>query len=470
MTRFKTIVRYSSYLLGSRILSRLLFTIFFIYAASRLGPELFGALSFALVLAELLSSIGDLGISRYAARELVRHWERKEILAGEVLSIQGITSIVLSLGGVLVIAVYNPAYPKLQMLLLAMVVVLLSAIINTAESIFVATQNFFYSALFTFVGRLLYVIMGFVAIYIGASAVVVMLAFLFGVTIEAFLKLIIVLRRITSFSFAFSISQLGLMLSAVKPFALTAAANIIYLRANIIVLEMLEGDVAVGVFNIAFTLFIPFVWLPMILQRTVFPGLTKIYADDPDMARIHSWQWFRLMAIVGIPIAVTVSFLAGTVLSYFPEGYEESIPVLIILMSSIPLALYSSVGFNILQVVDREKSYAGAATAAAVASVVFNFVFIALFGVIGAALAFLAAAIVLSVYIYILVHKFFLRRSVLRLYIKPVFAGAAMLAVTLILWQAGQWFATGAGLAAYVAAIFSLKALRPAELKNLFRD
>ncbi|HDY69834.1 MAG TPA: hypothetical protein ENH54_02745, partial [Actinobacteria bacterium] len=120
LTRFKTIVRYSSYLLGSRLLSRVLFTVFFIYAASLLGPELFGALSFTLVTVELLSSIGDLGITRYAARELVRHWDNKELLAGEVLFLQGLTSVIISLGGLLVILAWQPQYPKLQMLLLAM--------------------------------------------------------------------------------------------------------------------------------------------------------------------------------------------------------------------------------------------------------------------------------------------------------------------------------------------------------------
>ncbi len=470
MTRFKTIARYSSYLLGSRLLSRLLFTAFFIYAASRLGPELFGALSFALVTVELLSSIGDLGITRYAARELVRHWDRKEVLAGEVLFLQALTSIVISLGGVIIIAAYQPQSPKLQLLLLAMVAVLLSALVNTAEAIFVATQKFFFSALFTFIGRLVYVSIGFIALYLGASVVVVMYGFVAGVTVEAVLRFTVVIRRVTTFSFRFTGAQIARILVAIKPFALTAAANIIFLRANVVILEMFEGDAAVGVFNIAFTIFIPFVWLPMILQRTVFPGLTKIYAEDPGKARIHTWQWYRLMALAGIPIAIGVSLLAGPVLSLFPEGYEDSIPTLIILMSSIPFMLFSSVGFNTLQVIDREGSAAHASGAAAAAGIVFGLVLISLLDVIGAALAFLAAAVVLAVYFYHLVYKHFLRKSVLPLIVKPVIAGAVMLVIGLLVWNISTWLAAVAGLVVYVIAVFVMRAVELKEIKMLLQS
>ncbi|GBE57397.1 polysaccharide biosynthesis protein [bacterium BMS3Abin01] len=470
MTRFKTIVRYSSYLLGSRLLSRVLFTVFFIYAASLLGPELFGALSFTLVTVELLSSIGDLGITRYAARELVRHWDNKELLAGEVLFLQGLTSVIISLGGLLVILAWQPQYPKLQMLLLAMAAVLLSAVVNTTEAIFVATHNFLYSALFTFIGRLVYVSIGLIALYQGASVVVVMLGFLIGVIVEATLRLTVVLRRVTTFSFGFSRAQMMRILSAIKPFALTAAANIIFLRANVVILEILSGDAAVGIYNIAFTLFVPFVWLPMILQRTVFPGLTRIYAMDPGKARIHTWQWYRLMALVGIPIAISVGLLAGPVLSLFPAGYEESIPTLMVLMASIPLMLISSVGFNTLQVVDREGSAALASTIAAVTCILSSFILIALFNVIGAALAFLMASTVLTGFLLCLVYNHFLKKSPLRLFIKPLIAGAAMLGAALFIWNLSTWLAPVVGIVVYTVVVFVIRAVRLTEIKTLIQD
>ncbi len=62
MTTFKTVLWHSSYLLGSRLLARLIYIVFFIYAALRLGPELLGVLSLNLWLATA-AGIGGHGVT-----------------------------------------------------------------------------------------------------------------------------------------------------------------------------------------------------------------------------------------------------------------------------------------------------------------------------------------------------------------------------------------------------------------------
>lgn len=469
MTGFKKVLRYSGYLLLSRLLSRLASVIFFIYAASRLGPELFGILSFALVTVELLSAIGDLGLTRYGARELVRYRDRLPVLAGEILSIQVISSVALSALFLAVILAWHPEYPKMQLLLLGLVAILLSGFVNTAETIFLAGEKFLFSALLTLLGRLLYVASGFVIIATSGSVVLVMWGFLLAVTIEALLRLTIVVRKLTSFSFAFSIRQLRDMLVATLPFAVAAVANIVFLRISVVVLEFMKGDIAVGVYNVAFTFFSPFVWVPMLISRAAFPGLTATYADDPQKARADVAQWYRFMALSGIPVAIAVSFLAVPALAYFPAGYEGSDIVLQILIWTFPLLLFTSMGFNVLQIIDRERFAAGALASGALLNLLLCVILVPLFGIYGAALAMLAATAVPGLYIYLVIRKHFLYHYYLTVFIRPLLAGAAMALVSLALWRLNSWAAVLLGMLVYILVILASRGVRLWEIKALIR-
>lgn len=468
MTAFKTVIRHSSYLLGSRVLSRLLYIVFFIFAASRLGPELFGVLAFALATVELLSSVGDLGLTRYGARELVRDWDNRPVLAGQILVLQVVTSLFFSLGGLALVLFLQPDEPKYQLLLLGLVAIFLSGLVNTTETIFISGQRFFYSALLTFIGRLVYIGIGFAALAAGSSVVMVMWGFVAAVVVESLLRMLVVIRTVTRFSFSFSKGRLWKMLVATIPFALAAAANVVFLRVNVMVLELLEGDVAVGVFSVAFTLYIPFIWIPMIINRTLFSGLTEDYARNPDRARRSTWQWYRLMALVGIPAALTITLLAEPALSHFPAGYEGSAGVLQILIWALPLLMVISIGFNTMQIINRERAAARVQLSGALANAAACIVFIPPFGIKGAAAATVIGAAVMEAQIYLDLHKHFLQRKhTIVLFFRPVIGGLAMTAAALLLFGFNPWLATGAGLVIYAATIVVTGGVRISEIKSL---
>lgn len=471
MSAFKTVMRNSSYQLGSRLLSRLLFIAFVVYAASRLGPELFGILSFALVTVELLSAIGDLGLTRLGARELVKHWDDRRTLAGEILVLQMLTSLFFSLLGLALVFAWRPEGPKFELLALGMVAIFLSGLVNTAETLFVAGQRFLASAALTFLGRIIYVGIGFAALAVGQpSVVMVMWGFVIAVLLESVFRMLAVVRTVTPFSFRFPMSDLRSMLLATIPFAAAAVANIAFLRTNVMILELLKGDVDVGVFNVAFTLFTPFIWIPMILSRTIFPGLTAAYTVDQEKARMITWQWYRLMALAGIPLAFSISLLAGPVLSHFPAGYEGSAAVLKILIWSLPLFLVVSMGFNVQQIINRERAAARVQVVGALANAAANFILIPPLGIKGAAVATLVGVAVTEAQIYLDLHRHFLQgKHMIVLFARPALGGLVMAGVALALFGVSPWLATGLGLIAYGVTIIVTGGVKPGELRTLIR-
>jgi O-antigen/teichoic acid export membrane protein len=260
------------------------------------------------------------------------------------------------------------------------------------------------------------------------------------------------------------------MLLTTIPFAVAAAANIAFLRINVMVLELLKGDVDVGVFSVAYTLFTPFIWIPMILSRTIFPGLTAAYATDRAKARMTTWQWYRLMAIVGIPMALSISLLADPVLSHFPAGYEGSAAVLQILIWALPVCLVVSIGFNVQQIINRERAAARVQLTGALVNAAANFILIPPYGIKGAAVATLIGVVVMEAQIYYDLHRHFLQgKHTIVLFVRPVLGGLVMAAVALALFGVSPWLATGLGLIAYAVTIMATGAIKTSELKALLK-
>ena len=469
MTGIKKVLLNSTYLISFRMLSRLLSTVFMLYAARKLSPDIFGVLSLTLVTVELLSALGDLGITKYGARELVRFWGERPSLTGQILSLQVITQAILTTAGFVTVIAFIPSSLKLQLLLLALACFFFYSLINTSESVFIASQKFFFSALLSFIGRLIYLVIGFAVLADRGSVVLVMWGFLASVIVETALRMAIAIR-ITGISFRFSLKRLMVMMRVCIPFAVAGIASIISIRSCVFILEFLKGDASVGVFNAAYTLFTPFVWVPLILTSVTFPGLTATYNNDPDAARRSGWQWYRLMAIVGIPAAVAVSLLAGAVTNFFPSKYEEIKPIIIILMWSMPPALITAIDINILQVIDRQAAAARGLVLSAVGSILFSLALIPFLGGAGAAVAYLFMTVMRTAYIHYQVRLNFFDKTALILFARPLIAGAAMAVPGLILLIINSWLAMGLSLIVYTLFMIAMGVLKPDERSRLAHE
>lgn len=474
MARFKTVLKNSSYLFGTKLVTRLLFTAFIVYAAARLGSEQYGTLAFAMAMVELFSWLGELGLTQFGARELLK-LKRQEWppLNTQILTLQMLSSIVLCVVGLMAVLAWNPGSPKTQLLLMGLVPVFLSGVVNTTESVLIASQNFLYSSIFSLTGRIIYLTIGFVAVAMGAPLTVIMAGYLIAVTCESLLRMVVLTLRISKFSPQLQLGRTWQMLVASLPFAALAIASLIYGQVGIIMLEIFKGDAAVGVYSLAYTLFIPFVWLATTLAKTIFPGQAEIYLKDKQAARYYFHQWYRLLVMAGIPIAAGITLLAGTAMSYLPDAYHDSELVLTVLVWTIPLLLIAPAELNVLQIIGCERKAARTLFVSVVATIILELILVPRYGPVGAAISALGGGFVREVQYYEAVRRnFLLQRHFVGLWVKPLLAGAAMMLFARAFWSlpAGPWIGTAVGAVLYVGLLFAMRAIRPAEIKALLKS
>lgn len=470
MARFKSVIRHSGYLFGSKLISRAIFTAFSLYAAVRLGPSLFGMLTFTLATVELINTFGDLGLTRYGTRELVRHWSDRATIGGELMVLQVGSSIVFAAAAAAIVLAADPGSERSTLLLIGMLSVIAWGAVSATESLLVASESFSASAIFSLLGRFVFVAAGAAAIALDMSVVFVMLAFLAGVVFEVITRIAWVSVKLTRLSMVFPRRNLLRMLRATAPFAASAFASVAMFQAGAVILGLLRSDEVVGIYGVAFSLYLPIMWTPVILARTIFPGLAALYERDEGAARMNSWQWYRVIAIIGIPFAVLVTMLAGPILSFMPDVYLQSADVLIVLVWALPFNLLAAIEVNILQVTDREISAARIQIISATVTVVLLFVLIPPFGAMGPALAYLAGCIAREVQIYFDIYRHFMFKHMYTLFIRPLFGGLVMMAAALLVDPAGPWIAAVAACLAYVTVMLLTRAVQVTEVRGMMRS
>ncbi|MBI5871143.1 MAG: flippase [Actinobacteria bacterium] len=446
----------------ARLFVRLVSVPFLIYVAASLGPSLFGVFTFVMATVEMVSSLSDFGLSRYGTRAMVREDMDQARFAGILLTLQLFTSIVLGAIGLVVVLFVDPASPKLEVLLLGLLAVAISAFIYTSETVFTAMKQFAASAIFTVAGRLIYLAAGFVALGMGWSVVAIMWAFVASMVLESAIRMVYVALRVTPFSFRFHWPDVKTIAIGTLPFAATAISSLVYFRADTIILEVLKGDTAVGIYGAAYSFFSFFMWFPIVLSRALLPSLTAGFRDDPEEARLTSWYWYRATGVAGVAIAFATTVLAAPVITtLMGDAYAESIPTLQILIWTIPPLMMVSMSFNSLTVCDREKTGANTSVMSAITIVALDFALIPFFGTLGAAAAMVITTTLWEAWMHWLLVKHLLapRNAMVKTFSMPFIGGALMAAAAITARPLGIAATLVAGLMVYAGAIMFIRFL-----------
>lgn len=442
----------------ARTFARLASVPFMLYAAATLKPRLFGVFTFVVVTVEMLSSLGDVGLTRYGTRTMVRGEFERERLASIMLTIQLITSTVLMAVAYTAVLIISPESPKKEVILIGLVAIFFSSFIYTTETILTGTKKFGASAVLQVVGKLIYLFIGFSVLLLGYSVVAVMAALVVSMGIESLARMVYTWKKVTGFSRDFTAAEFMKITRGTMPFALTGLATLIYYRADTIILEVLRGDADVGIYGAAYSFFSFFVWVPIVLSRTILPSVTERHKKDAEDGNRTSWFWYRASCIAGIVMAYSMTVMAGPVIrTLMPSDYNESIITLQLLIWSIPFLMMISIGFIALTVNDKEMAGARTTISSALIIIALDFTLIPAFGVKGA-----AAAMIIATGLWFAQMQWILSRQVFsadhgvrRTFSMPLLGLALMAGVGFALAPLGEIVTLPAGLIVFVSVIYA---------------
>jgi O-antigen/teichoic acid export membrane protein len=170
-------------------------------------------------------------------------------------------------------------------------------------------------------------------------------------------------------------------------FTVLMAANVIYNKIDVIMLEKMIGSAEVGYYSGATRFIYPFMFISGAFMTAIFPSLAK-YSNDKD--KFKGIQYLALYYLGGIGIVLsTVLFLGSDLLFnfFFDFKYNQSVPTFNVLVWYLAIVfIYGSISNNLVAL-GKVKFLVILNLIMIFANVALNFYLIPNYGALGAAIA-----------------------------------------------------------------------------------
>jgi O-antigen/teichoic acid export membrane protein len=450
------------FILGARVVSRVVSLVVVVVLANALGDTQYGRYTTLIAYLALVSVVADLGFNPLYTREAARN--RQEL--GDYLGTLLVVKLVLAVAASVILAVALTFGAGL------------SALIVPGAALMIATayanllRNTFYA-----VGRAEFDAVAIVAeiaiqaglIIFGARRHAGVSYFVWAYT--ASLLFTVVYSLVVIRVFHLGRVRLGFDLNLVRrwfplalPFAFTFFLTNLYFRADVPILQHFRSFAEVGWYTFAYKPFEALQFVPLAIQVVVYPLLGVYYVSDPQRLRLAYQRFFKVLVLLGWPLTVGTFVLVhpiGRLFRLFPQS-EASLRILAL---AIVFLFANSAFYAMLNATNRQHLNAWATGLAAAINIVLNLILIPFYGYLAASTTTVVTEASLCVFGWWFIQR---NRPELRLPVaglswRILLAGAVMGVVLYPLSRFSIAVSLPAGAIVYLVAIYLIRAIDPEE-------
>lgn len=337
MNTIQRITKNVSVIFLAQILNYFLAFFAMMYSARYLGVENFGVLSFASSLTSMLGICMDLGLSTLTIREVARDKSLAAEYVPNILLMKIILSF-LTLGLIsLIINIFGYNDQTRTVVYILAFFTVFSAIYQIFYAIFQANEKMEYQSL----GIILYsvLLLGGVLLVIQLKGTVIEISAVYAIS-----GAVVLIYAFLIFSLKFSIPTIKFKISTWKslikegwPFAITGISSNLYTSLDTIILSLLKGQEAVGLYTASYRIILVLMFIPTVLNTAIFPLMSRYYVDSKDTLLYTFEKLFKIMLILGIPIGIGTVIIANKIilLIYGSAFLSSTISLQILIWSTV---------------------------------------------------------------------------------------------------------------------------------------
>lgn len=475
MNTIQRITKNISFLFISLMMSYVFGFVTLIFSARYLGVEGFGILSSALALTSIFSVFMDLGFSTLTIRELARNKSFLNHCVGNILTIK----LMLSLISVVIIFLLINLSKYNQQSIYVIYFVAFYAVFNSFSllflAVFQANQKMEYQSLSTIFSSVLLLAGVLLAIYTKFNIIQFSIIY----TVVGALNLVF---TIFIFSLKFSLPKIKLdlykwkkLVSESWPFAISGISYNFYTWVDTIILAMIIGQEAVGLYNAAYKLVFVFLFVPTIFNTAIFPLMSQYYISSKYYLNLTFEKLFKMMMIVAIPLGVGTVIIANKVIIFvYGEQFIGAVIAMQILIWSIVLIFARSPFERYLESSNKQLTVTKIFLIGVIANITLNIIVIPKYSYVGAAIVTVLTDIIVMILFIISVKElwFSIFKKVKLFLIKIVLSSLIMGVIVYCLLKLNLFLLIGLGCLIYISLILAIKIFDEDEIimiKSIFR-
>lgn len=310
-------------------------------AARQLGVEDYGVYTLASVLFYFVFLFNDMGVVTYVTREVAK--DRGKVAAYFFNSIAlKIVLIVLS-ATFLCIWMGIRQYPSDKML----PIIIFSgygifySINQLCAAVYRGFEQMEFEMAYLLFEKILITGLGIWVLYQGYGLFGFSMVFVFSAFMSLSVNLFIVRRRFVQKIERADWGFMKKLLRASFFMGLFWFITSIHERVDVLMLDTLKEDVVVGLYGMAYKLFMVMNVIPMVLMNATFPRISQQSGvNDREVESIYQIG-FKYLFYIAVPMIVGVQFLAKDIVLFFGDEFARSAPALRVLVFSAGIDFFS---------------------------------------------------------------------------------------------------------------------------------
>lgn len=241
-------------------------------------------------------------------------------------------------------------------------------------------------------------------------------------------------RKYIKISFAFDFALWKKLWKSAAPLALNVVLNLVYFKAGIIILTLLDTEAAVGTLGAAQKILENLITFSAIFAGLLFPLFARWIKKDQDQFKKVLQKGFDALSILVFPLVAGSIWLAEDIVVLFGGAdFVDSAPVLQVLMVAVGAIFFGNLFGNVIVAADLQKKIVPVYVVNALLAVVMSFVLIPQISYFGAAYATLLTEIIVAIAAFFVVKKFLKISLKYDVVAKAIVSALAMIGVLFVM-------------------------------------
>jgi O-antigen/teichoic acid export membrane protein len=433
-----------------------------------LGKEGYGNYTTAMVFLQFFGIIVDMGLYIILTKKISEAGANEESLVGNIFTIRLLSAILfLGVAPLLVIFFPYPSVVKTGVLLVSLSFLFVT-LNQVLQGVFQKHLKMIRVTVSEIFGRLVLLAGTFLAVYLEQSLTVVFLVVVLS-SFTNFLFTFIFSRKFVKIRLVFDFTVWRNVFKEAYPIALAILFNLVYFKADILILSILKSQSDVGIYGAPFKILEVLVTFPAMFAGLAVPVLTQAFTEmDNDRFRRILNKSFDFLSMAALPMIVGTLFIAQPVIDLIAGAdFAESVQVLQVLIITTGIIFIGNLFGNVIVVIDRQKEILKYYIAIAIISVSGCLLLIPPYSYMGAAwMTVVSQSLITLATVYVVWKKTRILPS-MKFFTKVLIACAGMAIALALLQGYSLWILVIVAATVYTAILILLKGISRDLIKEI---
>jgi len=399
-----------------------------------LGQEGFGYYTTALAFMQFFGVLVDMGLYLVCLREISANPEKENHIVSNIFTLRLLSALIFIGGGTLLIFIFP--YPPMVKWSAAIISVsfFFMSLVQILTSVFQKYLKMGQVALAEVLGKVGFLIVIVLFIFYKGNLPALML----GNVANAFIYFLILwflIKRYVKINWSFDLGYWKLIINKSWPIAVGIALNLVYFRADTIILSLYQPIADVGIYGAPYKILEIITTFPHMFMGLVMPILTAAWlSQNLDRFKSIMQKTFDFFILLIVPMVLGTMPLARGIMTLISgKEFLASGTILPILMLATGIIFLGTMFTYTLVILEKQKAMLKYFGLAAILALIGYFFFIPRYSYFGAAWVTVAIELLITVAALILTFKFTKIRFSLKILVKSLLASLIMLAVIYLL-------------------------------------